>query len=108
MSIKPAVSPIGQHLVQIGHDSSGRVPVQRVRGGLIRMEIIQQESRVVIVHLLKVRDSPLRVSGVPEESSADLVIDAAMGHRIQTRDRDLQHGRVLLHKMPGQGELDRA
>ena len=72
------------------------------------MEIIQQESRVVIVHLLKVRNSPLRVSGVPEESSADLVIDAAMGHRIQTRDRDLQRGKVLFHKMPGQGEFDRA
>src|SRR5437660_10773221 len=44
------------------------------------MNVVREESRVVVEHLLEVRDDPPRVRRVPMEPASDLVIDAPSGH----------------------------
>src|SRR5438034_11184147 len=44
------------------------------------MNVVREESRVVVEHLLEVRDDPPRVCRVPMEPASDLVIDAPSGH----------------------------
>ena len=77
------------------------------------MNVVREESRVVVEHLLEVRDDPPRVRRVPMEPASDLVIDAPSGHGGQgARDdrpqallpRAAVAGHDPLHR-PGMGEL---
>ena len=43
------------------------------------------QERVVVEHLLEVRHRPGRVDRVAREAAANLVVDAARGHRVQRR-----------------------
>jgi hypothetical protein len=57
------------------------------------------EQGVVVEHLLEVRHRPGRIDAVPREATADLVVDAAAGHRAQG-----VQGHILL--VPAEQELD--
>ena len=47
------------------------------------MEVRRNEQRVVVEHLLEVRDEPLAVDGVAMEPAADEVVHAAERHRVE-------------------------
>ena len=59
----------------------GHEPAVQVHGG---------EQRVVVEHLLEVRDEPLPVDGIAVKAAADEVVHAARGHRVQCLHRRLQ------------------
>ena len=71
--------------------------------GLETMKIGAGEQRVVVEHLLEVRNRPGRVHAVAGEAAAELVVDAAACHRAQGVQRhialpaaqqELDHGRL--------------
>ncbi len=55
------------------------------------MEVGPGQERVVVEHLLEVRDGPGRVGRVAREAPAELVVDPARGHR---RERVARHRRL--------------
>ena len=57
--------------------------VGRARRGL---GVGPQEQRVVVEHLLEVRHAPDRIDAVAGEAAAELVVDAAGGHRLERSD----------------------
>jgi hypothetical protein len=63
------------------------------------VQVGSREQRVVVEHLLEVRHGPARVDAVAREAAADLVEDAAPGHRAE----GLQCHRELVAR---QEELD--
>ena len=58
---------------------------QRLAGHLPAVQVGPREQRVVVEHLLEVGHGPGRVDRVAGEAAADLVVDAAGGHRPQRR-----------------------
>jgi hypothetical protein len=87
-------------------------PLERVRTdlaqgrlveGLRAVEVRAGQQRVVVEHLLEVRDRPRLVHAVAREATADLVVYASGRHRAQRRERhltlaaeqqELDHGRL--------------
>ncbi|TXS21826.1 hypothetical protein EAO74_37110, partial [Streptomyces sp. gb1(2016)] len=69
---------------QLADHEVGRLqghPARQVRaGGAPEMGVHAAEQRVVVEHLLEVRDDPFPVHGVPGEAAAELVVDPAVGH----------------------------
>jgi hypothetical protein len=51
------------------------------------VQVGTREQRVVVEHLLEVRDGPLRIDAVAGEAAADLIEDPAAGHRAQRLQR---------------------
>jgi hypothetical protein len=73
----------GHFLLQPADDADRRAPRQRVAlGGTARVQ--RQQQGVVGQHLLEVRDAPVGVDAVAEEAAAELVLQAAFGHPLQT------------------------
>ncbi len=70
-----------------------------------------QQPRVVVEHLLEVRDGPLRIDAVAREAAAHLVVDPAFGHARERERRHLQRAlaerRVRLRGVAAQEEIDR-
>ena len=66
----------------------GRIRKARPFGVLIGFDIGYQQQGVVIEHLFKVRHQPHFIRGIPGETAADMVKDAAARHVLQ---RDLYH-----------------
>ena len=62
---------------------------QRLAGDLPRVQVRAGEQRIVIEHLLEVRDEPGAVDRVAREAAADLVVHAARGHPAQRVQRHL-------------------
>ncbi len=58
-------------------------PPERMAGGPPPMEVRPGEQRVVVQHLLEVRDDPVGVDGVPGEAAGQLVVDPAARHRLE-------------------------
>ena len=52
-------------------------------GGLISLQVVHNQQRVVIEHLLEMRNPPLGVGGVAVEASANVIVDAAGGHMFE-------------------------
>ena len=73
---------LAEHVVErlLGH-----APVALVAGHDPGVEIRRGEQRVVVEHLLEVRDEPLAVDRVPVEAAADEVVHPARGHRVEGR-----------------------
>ncbi len=63
------------------------------------------EERVVVEHLLEVRDEPRLVRGVPEQPAAGLVVDAASEHAAQGVPGDLVSAHVACRGAEAQEEL---
>ena len=69
-----------QHVVQglLGHAAVALVP-----GHDPGVQVGRGEERVVVEHLLEVRDEPVRVHGVAVEAAAEQVVHAACGHAVE-------------------------
>ena len=79
---------IGQLPQNIPSGSIGSICKGFLLGMLIGFCIGNQQKGVVIEHLLKVRNQPHFIRGIPGEATADMVKDAAFCHVLQ---RDLRH-----------------
>ena len=71
------------------------------------MEVDPGELGVVVEHLLEVRDEPDRVGRVAVEAAAELVVDPAVGHRVERPPRDRERPRVAGRGRAPEEELDR-
>src|SRR2546430_11104661 len=69
-----AAGAVGKDFFGPGQDSFRRVSIDRVLRELPRMNVVREESRVVVEHLLEVRDDPPRVRRVPMEPASDLIL----------------------------------
>ncbi len=58
-------------------------PQAFIAGDLVALQVSLGEQRVVVQHLLEVRDQPLAIGGITAEAAADVVVHAAPGHRVQ-------------------------
>ena len=67
----------------VGDDLVEYLTKARLTGHLPRVEVGACEQRVVVEHLLEVGHDPVRIDGVPRESSAEMVVDATGGHGIE-------------------------
>ena len=65
-------------------------PVALVAGEHPRVQVRGDEQRVVVEHLLEVRDEPLRVDGVAVEAAADEVVHPAGRHPVERAERQLE------------------
>jgi hypothetical protein len=70
---------------------------ERIGGDAREMTVEPQQQRVVVEHLLEVRDDPLRVDGVAREAAPDLVVDPSARHR---RRRALHRGKSSCRSGP--------
>ena len=59
----------------------GAVPL--LTGRPIRLEVGVRQLGVVVEHLLEVRDEPVRIGAVTGEAATKLVVDSAVGHRVE-------------------------
>ena len=75
-------------------------------GDLPPLEVGFDELRVVVEHLLEVRHQPTRVGGVAMEPAADLVVDAAIGHRVEGPAHLLGGLRIIAPARVAQEEAD--
>ena len=114
--IVAAAFAVREDLVGPGEEPFRRLAVSRVAGELPCMDVIRQEARVVVQHLLEMGHDPLRVRRVAVEAAAHLVVDPAVRHRGQGSREDLVEpffagavvaGHDPLHR-PRMGELLRA
>ena len=55
-----------------------------------RVQVRGDEERVVVEHLLEVRDEPLPVDGIAVEAAADEVVHPARGHPVERAERGLE------------------
>ena len=76
------VAQVAQHVTDGLLDDA---PVARLTGGQPRLGVRAREQRLVVQHLLEVRDQPVGVDRVAVEAAADLVVHAAGGHARRAR-----------------------
>ena len=62
--------------------------------GLPEMRAEPHEQCIVVQHLLEVRHQPLRIHGVAREPAADLIVDAAARHALESVRRHLERERL--------------
>ena len=99
---------IGPKLPQ--HEVDGRHRDRRVAlgaGGPVRLEVGVRQLRVVVQHLLEVRDQPALVGAVAGEAAAELVVDAAVGHAVQRAGHHGQQAGIAGAAPDAQQELQR-
>ena len=94
---------LAEHVVErlLGHAA-----VALVAGHDPAVEIRRGQQRVVVEHLLEVRDEPFAVDRVPVEAAADEVVHAAGGHRVEGL-RDHRQGLLVAAQVHAQKELER-
>ena len=64
----------------------------RVAAELVAVQVDAGELRVVVEHLLEVRDQPLAIDAVARKAATELVVHAAGGHRAQRRKHHASRG----------------
>ncbi len=88
---------------EIAHDIHERVlgnrGIEVLAGGLGRFEIREHQLRLVVEHLLEMRNAPLRVHGIAVKAAADMIAHPAERHRAQRVRRHAQ--RRLAEVAPG-------
>jgi hypothetical protein len=67
---------------------------------LVTSEERPDEARLVVQHLLEVRDDPLAVGAVAVEAAAEVVVESARGHRVERLAGD---GAVGVRVFAGRG-----
>ena len=90
---------------QVVEHALGDLAEARVTGLRPRVQVDPRELRVVVEHLLEVRDEPDRVGRVPVEAAAQLVVDAAVGHLLEVEAGD-RLGLGVAAGHPAEQELD--
>ncbi len=78
---------IAQQMVERRLD---HLAVTRIRGDLPGVQVGPGQLRVVVEHLLEVRDQPLRIGRIAGEAAAELVVDAARRHGVERSPRHVQ------------------
>ena len=98
-----------------GHPQLAQQVVERPRrglevAGLTRdlpgVHIHARELRVVVEHLLEVRDQPAGIRGVAVETAAKLITDTARGHRVKAPARNVQWALPAAGRVAPQQRLD--
>ena len=82
------LSHLAQDVVERFAGDSG---VVGIAGDLERFEIGRDEQGVVVEHLFKVRDQPAFIGRVPCEAAAEMIVDAAVGHFVESQQSDIQN-----------------
>ena len=97
----------GAHLAHQPVDDAARHVAEAPLAGDPREVRVQAEQRAVVVeHLLEVRDAPFLVDAVPAEASAQLVVDAAVGHPRERVPRHVQRLGIAIDRVRAQAELE--
>ncbi len=95
---------LAEHVVERpGRDRA----IPRVTGECPRVRVRARELRIVVEHLLEVRDEPLGVGRVAVEATAQLVMETAVGHRVERATSDRERPGVAGRDVAAQEELDR-
>ena len=79
---------IGKDLFDKGKDAQGDLAEEFLLGYLIPAQVVHQQAGIVIGHFLEVGDDPAFVHGVAMESPADLVINTAPAHGLESFAHD--------------------
>ena len=102
---EPAV--VGPQLGEHEVEGRARDPgVSVVAGGPERLQVGVGEERVVVQHLLEVRNQPLGIGAVARESAAELVVDPAVGHGVERAGHHPQRALVAGAVPRAQQELE--
>src|SRR5438128_10847436 len=76
-----AALAVREDLFRPREDAFGGIAVEWGTGELPRVNVVRQEARVVVRHLLELRHDPSRIRPVPMEGSADLVLASVRRYR---------------------------
>ena len=90
---EPAGGRVGEVALHVGEDVARRVGKLFVTRDLVGFQVGDGELRLVVEHLLEVRDVPARVGRVAVKAAAQMIVDAARRHVTQRGEVHLQ--RVL-------------
>ena len=78
----------------------------RVAGERPGVQVDPRELGVVVEHLLEVRDQPVRVGRVAMEAAAQLVAQAAVGHRLERASCEEERPRISGREVVAEQEFD--
>src|SRR3954470_390052 len=70
--------------------------IKRALGLLPNQAQQVDELRIVVEHLLEMRNEPARIGRVAGEPAAEMIVDAALGHRVERLD-----DRIAIGRLPG-------
>ena len=84
---------------------AGGVGVLAVAGDLEGLQVGDGDLRLVVEHLLEVRDEPAVVHGVAMEAAAELIVHAAAGHLAQGEQHHVERFLVLGARVVAQQEV---
>ena len=97
---------LGAHLARhVGEDLAHRLRVTRLPRREMRVEVSRCEKRVVVEHLLEVRDEPPLVGGVAVKAPPDLVVDATGAHRVERLRHPSERALVAYRVMSAQEDV---
>ena len=97
------LAQVAQHVADgLGDDLAPAVLAERDGG----VGVDPHEQRLVVEHLLEVRDEPLAVDGVAGEAAADVVVHATRRHRVERCRDDLPQPRLAGAQEPVQQEVE--
>ena len=89
-----------------GDDAARRMRERCIPGRPPGIGVHREQRRIVVEHLLEMRDRPFGVDAVSAETTAELIVDAALGHA-RERDRgDLECALVIARGVAAQAELE--
>jgi hypothetical protein len=72
----------GQVALDVREDAAHGVGPARIPGGAERVEVGVREQRLIVEHLLEVRDAPFAIGGVAMEAAAEHVVQSVRAHRL--------------------------
>ena len=102
-----AAGGLGEHGIRPPDDAFHCLPEQRIARDLPRVQVIQQQRRIVIAHFFEMRHAPALVHGVAVEASANLVVHAAARHLRQRRFHHRQQMAMPAGLIPFRQEIHR-
>src|SRR5439155_18065738 len=70
-----------------------------------RVGVKRKQRRVVVEHLLEMRDRPFGVDAVAAEAPAELIVDASGGYALERRRDDFECALVVAQGVPAQAQL---
>ncbi len=88
-------------------DASRNGGVETIVRNLIGLAIDNSELRLIVEHLLEMRNAPLRVDGIAMEAPSNLIVDATPRHPLQRSGRHIESPGLPGAGVRAQQELDR-
>ena len=102
--IEPSLR-IGEDVSDEAYDPLGDLLEKGIAEKGIAVHIVSQEPCIVIGHLLEMGDDPCLIGGIPVESSADLVVEPALRHRLERLSHRVTRMLVSRIEVPVDEEL---